>query len=90
MSGKERLREDLDEKMAPKDRRTIQPKGEIEIADLDGDELAHLRDEDITNINENELTMLDAQVGVTRRTDEGSDLLPLDKLDRDLADEEKE
>lgn len=89
MAPRERLREDLDDAMTPKDRRVIQPKGEIDVSDLDGDDINNLRDEEITNLNENELDLLDAQVGVTRRTEEKQDILPVEKLDRDLEDEEE-
>lgn len=90
MAPKERLREELNDEMGQTDRRVTQARGEIDVADLDGDEIDRLRDEDVTNINENELDMLESHVGVTRRTEERQDILPVEKLDRDLADQEEE
>ena len=89
MARKELLREELDDKRLPGDRRTNQVKGEIDVADLDSDDLRNLRDEDITNLSENDLSQLESELGVTQGTDDTSNILPIKKLNRDLEDEER-
>lgn len=89
MAPRDRLREELNDDMGQTDRRVIQPRGEIDVSDLDADDIGQLRDEEINNLNENELDLLDAHVGVARQTEEHQDILPVEKLDRELADEEE-
>lgn len=84
MARKEVLREELDDRKLPSDRRVSQVRGEIDVSDLDAEDLAGLREEDITNLNENELDQLDTNIGVAQDTEERSDILPVKKLNRDV------
>jgi hypothetical protein len=94
MSRKEQFRDPLADIDLQSDRRTSQAKGEIDVHDLDAEGLANLRDEDITNLNPDELDMLEAEVGVTRDTEEATDILPVralhKDLDQDLEEERQE
>jgi len=72
----------------PDDRRNNQVKGDIDISDMNSDELSKLRDEDLTNVDTNELPMLEAETGVTRGTEEATGILPDAALHRDLEAEE--
>lgn len=86
MTHRDDIRIDLkDDKLVPQDRRTNQVRGEVDINNMDADQLGELRDEDITNLDENELDQLDAEIGVRRNTEEGSDMIPGKRLDRELA-----
>lgn len=85
------LRGELGDTELPTDRRTSQVKGDIDVSDLDTEDLDKLRDEEITNINENELSQLDTQVGIRHGTaEEGSEILPMRKLNRELQEDEDE
>jgi hypothetical protein len=84
MARKENLRVELDDKMMPSDRRVTQVKGDIDVSGLDADDLAHLREEDITNLNPDELDLLEAELGIARGTEDGGNLVPSDALHRDL------
>jgi hypothetical protein len=84
MRRKDELRVDLDDNSLTPDRRTNQHKGEIDVAELDAEDIQSLRDEDITNLNENELDRISAEMGVTRGTEEGAEVVPERALHKDL------
>jgi hypothetical protein len=82
-------REKLDDREIPTDRRVSQVKGDIDVSDLDADDLASMRDEDITNLNPDELSRLEAESGVARDTEDGNQLLSDKALHKDAAKQEK-
>lgn len=95
MSRNDRMREELDDRKMNSDRRTTQAKGELDVSEMDSEDMRELRDEDITNLNENELDRLGAEMGLSRGTGETrEDLIPeraLHKdLDREVDEEQKE
>ena len=88
MPSRYQNRDDFDEQSTPSDRRVNQPRGEIDIADLDEEDVSALREEDLNNLNENELSQLDAEIGVQRASGGDSRLIPSDALHDDLEKEE--
>jgi hypothetical protein len=91
MSRKDRMREELDDRTMNSDRRTAQSKGELDVSEMDSEDMAELRDEDITNLNENELDRFEAEVGIARGTGETrEDLIPERALHKDLERERDE
>lgn len=89
MPRKDQLRVDLDDRKLPCDRRLNQVKGDIDVSGLDSEDVAALREEDITNLNPDELDRLEAEMGITRGTEEERrDLVPERRLHKDLEDEE--
>lgn len=89
MSRKDQSREALDDRKLPSDRRVNQVKGDIDVSGMDSEDMADLRDEDITNLNPDELDRLEAEMGISRGTEEERrDLVPERQLHKDLEDEE--
>ena len=67
-----------------------QPKGDIDVQDMDAEDLRNLREEDINNLNPDELDLLGAHTGVTRHTEDEVDLVPDKALHQDLEKEPEE
>jgi hypothetical protein len=84
MSRKDSNRVELDDRSLTTDRRVTQRKGEIDVSQMDAEDIRALREEEISNVDENELDQLEAEAGIARGTEDSNDIVPSRALHKDL------